>query len=222
MTSLNEGMLPDPRIEPATVCLPGRQTCSRPRYRARCGLNIPSQGLLCSTSQDLLILNSSMEWQKWAASRQNQQNGMCTQRRLRSAWASTQPDQSLHCPHEETLDPQLPIERTAKALIRLGGCPGWSESSPGTQSFCWFCHEAAQMVIIFLHTRSLGTQKHRSYKFYQFCVKFSEFVPKKVMFSSLWHWCHHIWLKMTSNCIIECCKKVMLECHTRVVLHPTV
>ena len=26
-------------------------------------------------------------------------------------------------------------------LIRLGGCPGWSESSLGAQSFCWFCHE---------------------------------------------------------------------------------
>ena len=27
-------------------------------------------------------------WKIWAASRQNQQNGMCAQRRLRSAWAS--------------------------------------------------------------------------------------------------------------------------------------
>ena len=38
------------------------------------------------------------------------------------------------------------VERTAKTLIRLGGCPGWSESSMGAQSFCWFCHEAAQMT----------------------------------------------------------------------------
>ena len=30
--------------------------------------------------------------------------------------------------------------RTAKTLIRLGGCPGWSESSLGAHSFCWFCH----------------------------------------------------------------------------------
>ena len=30
---------------------------------------------------------------------------LCTQRRFRSAWASTQSDQSLHCPHEERLDP---------------------------------------------------------------------------------------------------------------------
>ena len=30
-------------------------------------------------------------------------------------------------------------------LIILGGCPGWSESSLGAHSFCWFCHVAAQM-----------------------------------------------------------------------------
>ena len=35
--------------------------------------------------------------------------------------------------------------RTAKTLIRLGGCPGWSESSLGAQPLCWFCHEAAQI-----------------------------------------------------------------------------
>ena len=33
----------------------------------------------------------------WAASWQNQQNGMRTQRRLRSAWASAQSDQGPHC-----------------------------------------------------------------------------------------------------------------------------
>ena len=31
---------------------------------------------------------------------------------------------------------------TQQRLIRLGGCPGWSESSLGTQSFCLFCHVA--------------------------------------------------------------------------------
>ena len=29
---------------------------------------------------------------------------------------------------------KLPIERTAKTLIRLGGCQGWSESSLGTHA----------------------------------------------------------------------------------------
>ena len=65
----------------------------------------------------------------WDAGWQNQQNDPCPKRRLRSAWASAQSDQSLHCPPEETLGPYLPTERTAKALIRLSRCPGWSESS---------------------------------------------------------------------------------------------
>ena len=34
-----------------------------------------------------------------------QQNDMCTQQRLRSAWAAAQSDQIFHCPHEETLGP---------------------------------------------------------------------------------------------------------------------
>ena len=42
-------------------------------------------------------------------------------------------DQNLRCPHEETFGLEFPIERTAKTLIRLGGCPGWSESSLGEQ-----------------------------------------------------------------------------------------
>ena len=58
----------------------------------------------------------------WATTWQNQQNGMCALRKLRSAWASAQFNQGLHCPHEESLGPYLPIERTAKTLIRLGGC----------------------------------------------------------------------------------------------------
>ena len=32
-------------------------------------------------------------------------------------------------------------------LIRLGGCPGWSESSLGTHSFCWFCHVMAHILL---------------------------------------------------------------------------
>ena len=69
------------------------------------------------------------------------QNDMCAQWRLRSASAFTQSDHSslqpslisLHCPHKETLDPWLLIERTAR-LISLGGFPGLSASSPYT----WF------------------------------------------------------------------------------------
>ena len=70
----------------------------------------------------------------WAAACQNRQNGHCAQRRHRSAWVSAQSDQSLRCPYEETLGPQLPIERTAKTLIRLGGCTDWFEFSLGANS----------------------------------------------------------------------------------------
>ena len=51
----------------------------------------------------LLLRDNGHCW--WAASWQNQQNGMCAQRRLRSAWASAQSDQSLRCSHEESLGP---------------------------------------------------------------------------------------------------------------------
>ena len=65
----------------------------------------------------LIILSgsfgSSETQAKWAAARQNQQNDLWAQQRLRSAWASAQSDQSLCCPHEETLGPQLPTQRTA-------------------------------------------------------------------------------------------------------------
>ena len=72
--------------------------------------------------------------EKWAVSWQNQQNDLCAQRRLRSACVSAQFDQSLRCPPKQTLGPQLPIERTAKTLIRLGRCPGWSESLLGAHA----------------------------------------------------------------------------------------
>ena len=50
--------------------------------------------------------------------------------------------------------------RTAKTLIRLGGCPGWSESSLGAQSLCWFCHVAAHFAIIKLSTISRLSKQH--------------------------------------------------------------
>ena len=37
-----------------------------------------------------------------------------------------------------------------RRLIRLSGCPGWSESSLGTHSVCWFCHVVAHLVCQYL------------------------------------------------------------------------
>ena len=58
---------------------------------------------------------------------------------------SVRPESLL--PHEEALGPWLSFECTAKTLIRLGRCPGWSESSLSAHSFCWFCHVVAQMSL---------------------------------------------------------------------------
>ena len=47
---------------------------------------------------------------------------LCAQRRLRSAWASAQSDQSLCCPLIEQLRSQGFFMRTAKTLIRRDRC----------------------------------------------------------------------------------------------------
>ena len=80
-------------------------------------------------------------------------------------WVATWQNQQTECAHSKDSDqpghpPRLirvfavcmkkvwvlsyPLSALQR-LIRLGRCPGWSESSLGEQSFCWFCNEAAQM-----------------------------------------------------------------------------
>ena len=49
----------------------------------------------------LLLLTNTI----WAATWQKQTKWVCAERRLRSAWASAQSDQSPRCPHEESLGP---------------------------------------------------------------------------------------------------------------------
>ena len=53
----------------------------------------------------LFLAHSSLDNYISAAAWQNKYNGLCAQWRLRSAWASAQSDQSLRCPHEESLVP---------------------------------------------------------------------------------------------------------------------
>ena len=48
-----------------------------------------------------------------------QRNDVWAERRLRSDWADAQADLSLRCPHEETLGPVLPNERTTDAQADL-------------------------------------------------------------------------------------------------------
>ena len=70
-----------------------------------------------------------------------------------SVWAFALSDQSLRCPHEETLCPQLPTERIAKTdhtgRMRADLSLPWAH-----RPFCWFCHAVAQMHdAILIYTR---------------------------------------------------------------------
>ena len=66
--------------------------------------------------------------------------------------ASAQSDQSLRCPHENALDPWLSLERTAKTKTDENDlCLRWAH-----RSFCWFCHAAAQLILILSIDTALG------------------------------------------------------------------
>ena len=81
---------------------------------------------------------------------------LCAQRLLRSAWASTQSDQRLRCALGGLLRTQAFFMRTSTAKTLIG-CPGWSESSLGAHSFCWYCHVAAQVNSTSLSDASVGS-----------------------------------------------------------------
>ena len=66
-----------------------------------------------------------------AAARQNQQNGMCAQRRLRSAWASAQSDQSSLCGQWVAKDPRF----------------HHADSEDSDLSFCWFCNRDVTVTV---------------------------------------------------------------------------
>ena len=68
--------------------------------------------VLCSLNPELGGVNEGCNIFYYISQEQNQTSRNTTkpkwvfsQRRLRSAWASAQSDQSLLCPHEETLGP---------------------------------------------------------------------------------------------------------------------
>ena len=98
-----------------------------------------------STIQASPVLESERADITWAGARQNQQNGMCTQRRLRSALAFAHTDQFLYWLHEEVLGPKLAITAQWRlwsdwvdAQADLSLC--WAH-----RSFWWFCRDPAHM-----------------------------------------------------------------------------
>ena len=104
--------------------------------------------------QDMKLCRDSChfnEFNKWAAAWQNQQNDLCAQQRLRIALASTQSRQSLGCALTGQLRTQAFFMRTTKTLIRLGKCPGWSESSLGAQATLLVLSCGGSDLIIHVH-----------------------------------------------------------------------
>ena len=112
-----------------------------------------------------------------------------------SMWATTrQSQQNEWAPSEDTDHPGHPPSlirifavRMKKAwvlsyplsapqrLIWLGGCPGWSESSLGAQSFCWFCYVVAQCLLllylfsgIWLHRCGNGKKEWKMFRVRRF------------------------------------------------------
>ena len=88
--------------------------------------------------------------QIWATSWQSQQNDLCTQWRLRSAWVSAQSDQSLLSCSAGSLGPKLSSYRQqrlwsdwADAQTDLSLC--WAHLP-----FCWLCDEAANFESVWV------------------------------------------------------------------------
>ena len=61
---------------------------------------------------------------------------MKAQRSLRSAWASARSDQSLRCPHEESLGPQLPIGLRLQLVPASAAERNWTQFMEQTSPPC--------------------------------------------------------------------------------------
>ena len=82
----------------------------------------------------------------WATVWQNQQNDLCTQRRLGSAWTYIQSDQRLRCLHIKALCSWLPIDCTTKDWSDWAGAQANDLSLRWVHMpFCWFCHAVAHL-----------------------------------------------------------------------------
>ena len=84
---------------------------------------------------------------RWAASWQNQQNGMCAQRRLRSAWASAQSDQSFAVRMKKAWVLSYPLSAKRKVLSDWADAQADLSLRWAHRQLCWFCHEAAQTAL---------------------------------------------------------------------------
>ena len=70
------------------------------------------------------------------------------------------------------------MSKPTKWLCAQPRCPGWSESSLGTQSLCWFCHVAAHMALnIPNHISGLAKTKEAN-KYVHFIFWYYQFIER--------------------------------------------
>ena len=83
---------------------------------------------------------------KWAATWDSQQCGMCDQQSLRSACAYAQSDQSLCLSLEYSMTVRLLTEQHLEFLSLIRGCTGSSEYTLVKMTHCWKSHVTAQII----------------------------------------------------------------------------
>ena len=107
------------------------------------GKQVPLDSINYTFSQCFLTVKNSHVIMICAASWQNQQNDVCPAKTPTSLGICPVWSVFTVCMKKAWV---LGYPLSAQwRLIRLGGCPGWSESSLGAHSFCWFCHEVAHI-----------------------------------------------------------------------------
>ena len=72
----------------------------------------------------------------------------CAQQRLRSTWAFAQSDQSLRCVHKENHRSLATHWAHSEDSAQTGQMPRLIWVFAGHTSFCWLCHEAAQILTL--------------------------------------------------------------------------
>ena len=122
------------RMHRKSCLIPISHYCFDPRAACCCGTKTILIELMTKLLNQFILQHFDTSIKSMSCCTTKPTKWLCTQRRLRSAWASTQSDQSLRCALNGQLRTQAFFIRTAKILIRLGWCLGWSESPPGTHA----------------------------------------------------------------------------------------
>ena len=102
----------------------------------------------------------------WAAAWQNQQNDLCAQRKLRSAWASAQSDQSSLCTPWVAKDPMV-LHADSKDQMRM---PRLSWVFAGAHVILLVLSCAGSVILMDVNVLQENYQQHQLGQFRQKCV----------------------------------------------------